>query len=173
MTHRIIFFLLTLMLLPIGSFAQEEVENKDSIEVTFAVVIPKEKSLDAGQRIEIKNKLEAVLARLQCAGAIEKTPFVIVPELDITSTSVTAGAKEAFVFIEGNLVLVAKNRYDGTAYNELTIPLKKLVNGKNVKDYKSELIQEINPKDRRFVRFIRNTQQRIVKQYSEGFMEIP
>lgn len=170
MKYRIAFLLLSFVM-SIDCFAQDI--KQDSIDITFAIVIPKEKSLDAEQRVEIKNKLELVLARLQCAGAIEKTPFVIVPEINIIETSVTVGAKETFVLLEGELVLVAKNRYDGTAYNEVTIPLKRMVKETSVKSPKSDLIQEINPKDKHFTRFIRNTQRRIVEHYSGSAVEVP
>lgn len=173
MRHRITFFLLALMFLSAGSSAQEADAGNDSVEVTFTIVIPKEISLDTEQRMEIKSKLEAALAKLQCAGAAAKTPFVLIPEINVTGTNVTSGTKEAFVLIEGDLILVAKNRYDGTAYNELTLPLQKIVTGKSVNNPKSELIKEINPKDRRLIRFIRNTRQRIVGKYSGGYVEVP
>ncbi len=162
---------LSFVLCAVNSAAQDERASQDSIEVNFAVVVPKENSLTSIQRTEIKGKLEQILARTQSSGAENNTPFVIIPEVKATET--TAVAKETFILIEGELTLIVKNRYDGTAYNEISIPLKELVEASHVDDPKLILIQKINPKDRRFVRFIRTTEGRIAKQYSEKLIDIP
>jgi len=157
---------LSFVLCAANSAAQDERASQDSIEINFAVVIPKENSLTSTQRTEIKNKLEQVLARTQSSGAVNNTPFVIVPEVKVKNTETTSGAKVTFTLVEGDLTLIVKNKYDGTAYNEISIPLKELVEANRVDDPKLILIQKINPKDRRFVRFIRTTEARIAKQYS-------
>lgn len=168
---KVVFFLFVI-LWDVNSVAQNERISQDSMEVNFAIAIPKENSLTSIQRTEIKNKLEQILARTQSSGVMNETPFVIVPEVKIKAADMTAGAKETFTVIEGEMTLIVKNRYDGTAYNEIVIPLKEMVEVSHTGDPKLILIQKINPKDRRFVRFVRTTQERIAKQYSGKVIDI-
>lgn len=167
-------FVLLAVLFAVNGMAQvDSIAGKDSMDVAFAIVIPAGNTLTSAQRKEIRLKLETVLARTKSAGEVKKTPFVIVPELRVLSTDVTAGAKETFTLVEGELTLTVKNRYNGTAYNELVMPLKEMVAGKRVADPVSVLIRKIEPKDRRFVRFINTSQKRIAEHYAGGAVEVP
>lgn len=147
--------------------AQDEIAiSNDSIEINFNIVIPKEKTLSSDLRLELKDKLELALARNGCSGP-EGTPFVIVPDVKVINTGITSGTKETFTLIEGECILVAKNKFDGTAFNETNIPLKELVKSGKVGNPIHVLIQSINPKDKRFIRFFRTTQKRISDYYAE------
>lgn len=169
---RIVCMLFVALTLCTDSWAQNELAE-DSIEITFNILTPKENSLTSEQRTEIKSVLEAVLARTESSGAVGETPFVIIPDIKNVSTDMTEGSKEAFLLIKGELVLIAKNRYDGISCQESSIPLKELVEVEKADDPKLLLIRSINPKDRRFVRFIRTTQRRIVEKYRGSALEVP
>lgn len=161
--HTIIVFLFVAMLCQ----AQNTEDSKDSVavEVAFTTVFPKTSNLTTVQRRELKDKLDAVLARTQTAGS-KDTPFIIEPQLTVTGKSTTRTTLEPITLIEGELLLIVKNRYDGKAYNELTIPLRESVSGAKVADPELTLIRSINPKDKRFVGFVHKSVNRIVAYYN-------
>lgn len=170
---KILLTLIAIISVITGKAQSEDTPQQDSIEVNFAIAIPEDNSLTFEQRKEIKLKLETILARTQSAGAVKKTPFVIVPELRIISTESTAGSKRVSTLIEGELTLVVKNRYDGTSYNEVVIPLKEVVERGQFKDTMMALIKCINTNDRRFVRFIKKSQNRIAENFENKSIDIP
>ncbi|MBQ7869959.1 MAG: hypothetical protein IJ355_06515 [Prevotella sp.] len=170
---RQILFFLFIVLFCADCKAQTVEAAQDSIEITFAVVTPKECSLTSVQRKELKLMLEKVLARTQSAGVPNRTPFVIVPDVTVKTIDTTSGAKETFTLIDGELSLVVKNQYDGSVYNEITIPLKELTETGRVDDPKLVLIRKINPRDRQFVRFVRTTKDRIAGKYSGKVVDVP
>ena len=169
---RYLLFLMCMMAFTQRVTAQSSAAG-DSMEVAFSVVIPKEVSLNAAERNEMRQKLEVMLARTQTFAPEGKSPFVIVPEVKVTSKETTAGAKETFTLVEGELVLLVKNRYNGTAYNELSMELRQLVKTQEAIDAKMLLIKGINPKDKRFVRFVRTTQNRIAEYFEGNAVDVP
>lgn len=170
---KILLALIVITCLSTGKVQGQDASQQDSIEVGFAIAVPEDNSLTFDQRKEIKVKLEAILARTLSSSAVNKTPFVIVPELNNVTTESTAGGKQTSILIEGELTLIVKNRYDGTSYNEVIVPLKEVVEASRVNDPKIILIRSINVKDRRFVRFIKNSQNRIVEYYENKSIVIP
>lgn len=146
---------------------------QDSISVDFSVVIPETCTLPAAQRLELKEKLESAVARSNASGDAETTPFVIVPDLIVTDVKTAESTVLPLTLIQGELVLLVKNRYDGSVYNELTVPLKETRQGGGDKDAAQALIRSINPKDARFVRFIRVSRKRIIEKYKDTELVIP
>ena len=168
-----IFNLLILVFICQSVYSQTSSSENDSIDICFEIVTPKECSLNASQRDEIKSKLNLLLARTGTAGAVAQTPFVIVPDIKLTDKNNSGGTLQQMTFIEGELTLIVRNRYDGISYNELTLPLKGLAETKKELDPIMRLINNINIKDRRLTRFIRLSCDRIVSYYSGRTVEVP
>lgn len=144
----------------------------DTVEVTFTVGFQNDCRLDSGERAELAKKIERILARTESAGTSAGTPFVIVPDITDISTETAEGLMEPQTLIEGELTLLVKNRYDGTVYNEVTVTLRRLVPAGKVQDPAALLIAEIDPKDRKFTRFIRTSRNRIAEKYEGKVLEI-
>lgn len=156
------------LLFSLASQAQDSiVSKKDSVEVAFTISFSKANKLTTSQRQELKDKLTAVLARTQTSGLIN-SQFSIEPDVKLTNRQTTASTKETMTLIEGELTLVAKNRYTGKAYNEQTIHLRELVRGISIPDPEFVLIKAINVKDKRFVRFVKTSINRIVEYYQSN-----
>lgn len=146
---------------------------QDSISVNFSIVIPQTSKLTASQRLELKEKLERVIARTNTSGPIDETPFVIVPNLVVTSIKQTEGALCPFILAEGELSLFVKNRYDGSIYNQLTVKLQKTFQGNQKENATLQLIRSVNSRDTRFVRFIKTSKKRILEKYANDAIVIP
>lgn len=146
---------------------------QDSISVDFSVVIPETVKLSQVQRAELRLKLETVIARTNLSGDSENTPFVIVPNVTIGDVKNTGGGINPIKLVQGELHVFVKNRYDGTIYHELTMPLQKTLQGGADKDEMLQLIKSIQPKDSRFVRFMKTAKKRILKRYQDKEIVLP
>ena len=162
-----------LILGALPAFAEAAPAPADSIEISFAVSVPQESGLGAEQRKAIREKLERVLARTGAAAEGGQTPFVVVPSISAVSTSSTDGLTRNRTLVEGELVLLVRNRHDGTLYNEMSVSLREVVDISNPDSPTDILIKAINPKDRRFTRFIRVSRERITERYEGKVLEIP
>lgn len=150
-----------------NAFAQE------TISIEFATAIPVASKLSTDQRLLLKEKIEQLLARTNTSGNIESTPFVIVPDIIIETTSVSEGTIYPVTMIQGKLVLLVKNKYDGTVFNELSINLVNTIKENVHKDAISLLIDSININEPRFVKFIKISQKRILERYKDDGIVIP
>lgn len=136
---------------------------QDSIQVDFVISIPRTCKLTSAQQHELKQKLESIVARANAFGNVTTTSYVIEPNLIVTDVKPTEGTKVPMTLVQGELVLLAKDQRNGILYNELTIPLKEIVQAASDKDGATLLIRSIKPRDARFVRFIRIAKKRIAE----------
>lgn len=146
---------------------------QDSISVNFAIVIPETSKLTASQRLELKEKLERIIARTNTSGPIDETPFVIVPNLVVTYIKQTEGTLCPLMLAKGELSLFVKNRYDGSIYNQLTVQLQNTFEGNQKENAALQLIRSIPWRDTRFVRFIKTSKKRILEKYANDAIVIP
>ena len=155
--------ILALMLLAIAGIGHAQ----DSIAVDFAVLIPETSVLTQMQQDELVKKIETILARTNSSGDVEQTPFVIVPDVSVTSTKTTESGLTPMTLIEGELLLLAKNRQDGVIYNQLSVTLRETVQETAAGDPVMTLIRSIKPRESRYVRFIRVSRERIAERYKD------
>ena len=155
--------ILALMLLTIAGIGHAQ----DSIAVDFAVLIPETCALTQMQQDELVKKVETILARTNSSGDVEQTPFVIVPDVSVTGTKTTESGLTPMTLIEGELLLLAKNRHDGVIYNQLSVTLRETVQETAAGDPVMTLIRSIKPRESRYVRFIRVSRERIAERYKD------
>lgn len=158
MTRKVfLLFVCLFSLMGIGGYAQ------DSVRVDFTIAISQESKLTYAQQQELNRKLAGIVARSNASGSEATTPYRIEADLIVTAIKATEGTLVPMTLIQGELLLLAKNRLDGTLYNQLTIPLKETTQADSDKDNALALIRSIKPRDTRFVRFIRTSQKRIAE----------
>lgn len=157
------FLLITILcltaLIGYGQNVGEEV-GQDPVEVSFDVLVSKNTTLTANQQSLLKTKLEAAVARANFGGN-GKSPFVIVPAVSFGDAKTAENSISPITIVNGELTLIVKNRIDGKTYNELTIPLKTSQPITSKKDNVSLLIEAINIRDKRIVRFLKVSRKRI------------
>lgn len=134
--------------------------GQDSAIILFDVQMSKTSQLTDQQKLLLKTKVEAAVARTNMVGN-GKSLYVIVPSVSVTDVKTTDNSIIPTTIVSGELTLLVKNRIDGKAYNELTIPLKVSQPITSKEDNTSLLIETISIRDKRFVRFIKVSRNRI------------
>lgn len=158
---KYIFTLLTLWLSTAISFAQSaSSEQSTTSDVTFDVAVQKGSGFTQSQMTAIVTKLQAVLARSAVSGN-GKSSYVLIPTVTITNKDTAENSISPIIVIRGELTIIAMNRYNQTAYNELTIPLTVSQAVTTKSDDILSLINSFNIRDKRIVRFLKVTQKRI------------
>jgi hypothetical protein len=132
---------------------------QDTIAVKFAVSIPKSSKLNVEQSNELKEKIQMILGRDNVYDA--SSAYYIVPSIKVLETTVAEGTLRPFATTEGELTL--NTCHGEQIINSLTIKLRDTYAADEKTDPTLRLIRAINTKDRRYVRYIRNSQNRITQ----------
>ena len=132
---------------------------QDTIAVKFAVSIPKSSKLNVEQSNELKEKIQMILGRDNAYDA--SSGYYIVPSVKVIETKVSEGTLRPFATTEGELTL--NTCHGEQIINSLTIKLRDTYAADEKTDPTLRLIRAINTKDRRYVRYIRNSQNRITQ----------
>lgn len=132
----------------------------------FGVEVPATENLSETQKAKLTSKMKAILAR-SAMGGNENSAYVLVPTVNITNKETTESSISPITVVNGELTIIAKNRFDDTAYNELTIPVKASYPVSTKSDDILFIINAINIHDKRIVRFLKVTQQRIANSKSK------
>lgn len=148
-----VFMAIIYTLLTLPTYAQ------DSIATRFSLAIQKGNTLTAIQKDELKEKFQAVLARADAYAA--NSEYIVSVNIRITDTKVSEGTLRPFTTVEGELTLQTHNKKSGTVMNATTVKLQDTYAEDGHTDPMTRLIRAINLRDSRYVRFIRNSRNRI------------
>ncbi len=154
MKHRF-FTALLAMALSVGLLAQENAGE----DIMFGVKLPSGTTLSAEASKLLKSKVEQILGRCNAGAAGDRDVFVVEPTVNVGEEVRSEGLVQNVATLSGDLVLAAKNRYDGAVYYSVTVPLKAA--GKGSADMEMALVRSIKPTDAVYVRFVRNARKNV------------
>ena len=144
-----------LLIVMLWTMVLPSVIAQDSVVVKFMVEIPKEQKLTAQQSGELKDKMEAVLGRMDAHA--DASEYVLAASVKMTGTRTSEGGMRPYTVAEGELALKVHNKKNGTIVNDTTLKLQE----GEATDVLLRLIRAIKVRDSRFVRFIHTSQNRI------------
>lgn len=139
----------------------DSVSGGTNVPIAFSVNVPSE-GMTAPLQALLKGKLEAAIAHSDMGGS-NSSEYVIVPTIIVARAATAENSISPTTVISGELTLLAKNRYSGKAYNELTIPLRATKPITSKADNIELLIESINTHDKRIVRFLKVAKKRILQ----------
>lgn len=116
------------------------------------------------QRQALTQRVEQILGRNSSAAADPYCAFVIDPALRLNSINKSEGLTRNVTLASGELVLNARNAYDGTLYYSLTQPLEVAVTGGEEKAVDA-LINGIKVRDAAYTRFLRTVRGKVAEYY--------
>lgn len=123
-------------------------------DVMFGAVVT-DSRLSADNAALLQSKMEQILGRCNAGASGSDGFFVVVPTINQGETGRTEGLVKNVATLSGELVLTAKNRYDGSVYYSATVPLKAVAKG-DATDGDNMLIRSIKVTNPVYVRFVRN-----------------
>lgn len=130
-------------------------------DVMFGVLMPQSR-LNADNAALLESKMEQIIGRCNAGASATDGFFVVVPTVNAGELVKTEGLMQNVASQSGELVLAAKNRFDGSVYYTTTVPLKAAAKGDHI-DADKLLISSIKPSDAVYVRFVRNARANILK----------
>jgi hypothetical protein len=148
-----------LLIVMLWTMVLPSVIAQDSVVVKFMVEIPKEQKLTAQQSGELKDKMEAVLGRMDAYA--DASEYVLAASVKMTGTRTSEGGMRPYTVAEGELSLKVHNKKNGTIVNATTLKLQDSFPEGEATDVLLRLIRAIKVRDSRFVRFIHTSQNRI------------
>jgi len=113
----------------------------------------------------IDSKLATAFTRVEALSENQEWALVVEPELIIEESAATEGMIREVIRIKADLVLTAKNSYDGHTFATTTLPLSATAAGGRAKAMKA-LAGSLKPAAPVFVRFVKQARQRIAEYYS-------
>lgn len=113
----------------------------------------------------IDSKLATAFTRVEALSENTEWALVVDPELIIEESAATEGMIREVNKIKADLVLTAKNSYDGHTFATATLPLSATTAGGEAKAMKA-LAGSLKPTAPVFVRFVKQARQRIAEYYS-------
>ena len=116
-------------------------------------------------------KTEQILTRTSAGAAGAVDVFVMRPSLTVGDKASTEGLVRNVNTLTGEFTLTAFNAIDGSTYNSVTVPLNVVAKGSGQSDALM-FARSVKTTDAAFVRFIRQTRERIDAFYAEHCQEI-
>lgn len=123
--------------------------------------------LDASFAVTIDQKLATAFTRLEALNETPDWALVVEPVIDIQEAVMTEGMIREVGRVKADLVLTAKNAYDGHTFATVTIPLTATAVGGEAKVLKS-LAAQLKPTAPAFVRFVKQSRTRITDYYAKN-----
>ena len=158
MMRNKIFALAVALAAATGAMAQDAAA--DGANIMFGVKMPEPTQWSEEASGLLKSKVEQILGRCGAGAAGERDVFVVEPTVNVGETARTEGLVQNVATLSGELVLAAKNRYDGSVYYSTTVPLKVASKGSDSEAVTS-LVRSIKPGDAAYVRFVRNARKKV------------
>lgn len=141
-------------------------------EVTFRLLPLKHTDdIDAAVVSAVESKLATAFTRVEALNENPEWALVIEPEIIFDEITQTEGMVREVARVKGDLVLTAKNIFDGHTFATATLPLTASAAGGEAKAMKA-LATSIKPTAPVFVRFTKQARQRISEYYAENCSSI-
>ena len=147
---------------PVLIASAQEPAAADGQDIMFGVKLPEKTTLSQASSDLLRSKVEQILGRCNAGAAGDRDVFVVEPTVNVGDENRTEGLVQNVASLSGELVLAAKNRYDGSVYYTTTVPLKVAAKGTSA-EMETALVRSIKPSDAVYVRFVRNARRNIAQ----------
>lgn len=136
-------------------------------EVNFVAAPPAQTGISEAASELLRSKVQQILDRNSAGMAGIGGVFAVVPQLNATESKSTEGLVQNVSVLKGELILEARNIFDGSSYYSVTVPLQatvKQVGG----DQQLLLAKSIKVTDPVYVRFIRTARKNIATHFEQN-----